>query len=192
MLVIAGRIRVKPERREDAVRLALDVSRETVKEGGLPLLSVLCGSRRPRLFFLFEEWDGPDALAQHFATPHMARFMTDVPALLAGGIEINRYEVSFRLADVGFGASQTSVCFWFAVRPGLRYPAPGDAYRPGPDPHRRHALRGRPRIRPTPGCAPNAPIYWDAASTLWVCSRLRRRVAGLEGPRSPSARRTAC
>ena len=31
MLVIAGRIRVKPERRDEAVRLALDVARETVQ-----------------------------------------------------------------------------------------------------------------------------------------------------------------
>ena len=94
MLVIAGRIRVKPERREDAVRLALDVSRETVKEPGCRSYRFYADLEDPGLFFLFEEWAGPDALAQHFATPHMARFMTEVPALLAGGIEINRYEVS--------------------------------------------------------------------------------------------------
>jgi quinol monooxygenase YgiN len=94
MLVIAGRIRVKPERREDAVRLALDVSRETVKESGCRSYRFYADLEDPSLFFLFEEWDGPDALAQHFATPHMARFMTEVPALLAGGIEINRYEVA--------------------------------------------------------------------------------------------------
>ena len=94
MLVIAGRIRVKPDRREDAIRLALDVSRETVKEAGCRSYRFYADLEDPGLFFLFEEWDGPDALAQHFATPHMARFMTEAPALLAGGIEINRYEVS--------------------------------------------------------------------------------------------------
>ena len=94
MLVIAGRIRVKPERREDAVRLALDVSRETVKEAGCRSYRFYADLEDPGLFFLFEEWDGPDALARHFATPHMARFMSEAPALLAGGIEINRYEVT--------------------------------------------------------------------------------------------------
>ena len=94
MLVIAGRIRVKPERREDAVRLALDVSRETVKEAGCRSYRFYADIEDPGLFFLFEEWDGPEALEKHFATPHMARFMTEAPALLAGGIEINRYEVS--------------------------------------------------------------------------------------------------
>jgi len=68
MLVIAGRIRVKPERREDAVRLALDVSRETVKEAGCRSYRFYADLEDPGLFFLFEEWDGPDALAQHFAT----------------------------------------------------------------------------------------------------------------------------
>jgi quinol monooxygenase YgiN len=94
MLVIAGRIRVKPERREDAVRLALDVSRETVKEAGCRSYRFYADIEDPALFFLFEEWDGPEALEKHFATPHMARFMTEAPALLAGGIDINRYEVS--------------------------------------------------------------------------------------------------
>ena len=94
MLVIAGRIRVKPDRREDAIRLALDVSRETVKEAGCRSYRFYADIEDPGLFFLFEEWDGPEALEKHFATPHMARFMTEAPALLAGGIEINRYEVS--------------------------------------------------------------------------------------------------
>ena len=94
MLVIAGRIRVKPERREDAVQLALYVSRETVKEPGCRSYRFYADLEDPGLFFLFEEWDGAEALASHFATPHMARFMTEAPALLAGGLEINRYEVT--------------------------------------------------------------------------------------------------
>ena len=94
MLVIAGRIRVKPERREEAIRLALDVSRETVKEPGCRSYRFYADIEDPGLFFLFEEWDGPEALEKHFATPHMARFMTEAPALLSGGLEINQYEVS--------------------------------------------------------------------------------------------------
>jgi quinol monooxygenase YgiN len=94
MLVIAGRIRVKPERREDAARLALEVARETVKEAGCQSYRFYGDLEDPGLFFIFEEWDGPDALAKHFSTPHMARFMTEVPALVAGPLEIKRYEVS--------------------------------------------------------------------------------------------------
>ncbi len=94
MLVIAGQIRVKPERRDDAARLALEVARETVKEAGCRSYRFYGGLEDPGLFFLFEEWDGPEALAHHFTTPHMARFMTEVGALVAGPLEIKRYEVS--------------------------------------------------------------------------------------------------
>jgi quinol monooxygenase YgiN len=94
MLVIAGRIRVKPERREDAVRLALDVARETVKEPGCRSYRFWGDLEDPGLFFVFEEWDGPEALAHHFTTPHMARFMAEVPSMVAGPFEINRYEVA--------------------------------------------------------------------------------------------------
>jgi quinol monooxygenase YgiN len=94
MLVIAGRIRVKPEHREAAVRLAVEVARETVKETGCRSYRFYGDLEDQGLFFVFEEWDGPEALAHHFTTPHMARFMTEAPALLAGPLEINRYEVS--------------------------------------------------------------------------------------------------
>ena len=94
MLVIAGRIRVKPARREDVVRLALDVARETVQEPGCRSYRFYGDLEDPALFFVFEEWDGPDALAAHFTTPHMARFMGEVSALVAGPLEITRYEVS--------------------------------------------------------------------------------------------------
>jgi quinol monooxygenase YgiN len=93
MLVIAGQIRIKPERRDDAVRLALDVARETVKEQGCRSYRFYADLEDPGLFFIFEEWDGPEALERHFTTPHMARFMTEVPALVGGEIDIKRYEV---------------------------------------------------------------------------------------------------
>ena len=67
MLVIAGRIRVKPARREDAVRLALDVARETVQEPGCRSYRFYGDLEDPALFFIFEEWDGPDALATAIA-----------------------------------------------------------------------------------------------------------------------------
>ena len=94
MLVIAGRIRIRPERRDDAVRLALEVARETVKEAGCRAYRFYGDLEDPALFFVFEEWDGPEALAQHFGTPHMARFMAEIPALVDGALELKRYDVS--------------------------------------------------------------------------------------------------
>jgi quinol monooxygenase YgiN len=94
MLVIAGRIPVKPERREDAVRLARDVARETVKEPGCRSYRFWADLEDPGLFFVFEEWEDADALTRHFTTPHMQVFMTKIPDLVAGAPEIKRYEVA--------------------------------------------------------------------------------------------------
>jgi quinol monooxygenase YgiN len=94
MLVIAGRIRIKPERREDALRLARDLTRETVKEAGCRSYRFYGDLEDPAVFLVFEEWDGPEALARHFTTPHMQTFLTAVPDLVAGPPEISRYDVA--------------------------------------------------------------------------------------------------
>ena len=94
MLVVAGRIPIKPERREDAVRLAREVSRETRKEAGCRSYRFYGDLEDPGLFFVFEEWESAEALAAHFATPHMQTFMREAPALVAGPFEILRYEVT--------------------------------------------------------------------------------------------------
>ena len=70
MLVVAGRIRVKPERREEAVRLALDVARETVKEAGCRSYRFYGDLEDPGVLFVFEQWDDQVELTHHFTTPH--------------------------------------------------------------------------------------------------------------------------
>lgn len=94
MLVVAGRITVKPERREDAVRLALDVAAETRKEAGCLSYRFYADLEDPGAFFIFEEWRDQAALTAHFATPHMATFIAQVPELIAGPPTITRYEVA--------------------------------------------------------------------------------------------------
>jgi quinol monooxygenase YgiN len=94
MLVVAGRIPVQPERREDAVRLALEVGQATRAEPGCRSYRFYGDLDDPNTFFVFEEWDDEVALGRHFETPHMAKFMQEAPGLVAGAFEITRYEVS--------------------------------------------------------------------------------------------------
>jgi len=94
MLVVAGRIPVKPERREEAVRLALEVAEATCAESGCRSYRFYGDLADPNVFFIFEEWDDEAALGRHFQTPHMAKFMQEAPGLVAGAFEITRYEVS--------------------------------------------------------------------------------------------------
>ena len=94
MLVVAGRIAVKPERREDAVRLALDVAEATRAEAGCLSYRFYADLEDPNRFFIFEEWRDEDALAAHFGTPHMTRFLEHAPGLVATPPEIVRYEIA--------------------------------------------------------------------------------------------------
>lgn len=94
MIVIAGIIRVKPDKREEAVRVALEMAAATEAETGCVSYRFWGDLREPGTFFLFEEWESDEALALHFQTAHMAEFQQQVPHLLAGPLEIKRYAVS--------------------------------------------------------------------------------------------------
>jgi quinol monooxygenase YgiN len=93
MIVIAGKIAVRPEGREDARRAALAMAEATRRESGCISYAFYADLADPGAFFLFEEWESDAALAAHFQTEHMARFQQQVPALLAGPPTITRYVV---------------------------------------------------------------------------------------------------
>ena len=93
MIVIAGKILVKPERRVDAQRAALAMAEATRREAGCISYGFYADLVDPGTFFLFEEWESDAALAAHFQTEHMARFQQQIPALLAAPPTIKRYVV---------------------------------------------------------------------------------------------------
>ena len=93
MIVIAGTILVKPERRDEAQRAALAIVEATRREAGCISYAFYADLVEPGTFFLFEEWESDAALAAHFQTEHMARFQQQVPALVAGLPKITRYVV---------------------------------------------------------------------------------------------------
>jgi quinol monooxygenase YgiN len=93
MIVVAGTIRIRPERREEAVRAALAMAEATRREAGCVSYAFWADLVDPAAFFVFEEWESDAALAAHFQTPHMARFQEQSAALLAGPLAIQRYVV---------------------------------------------------------------------------------------------------
>jgi quinol monooxygenase YgiN len=94
MIVIAGTVSVRPERRDDAVRLALRMAAATRAEPGCVEYRFFADLEDPNRFFLFEHWESDEALARHFQTPHMAEFRQHLPGLLAGPSTVRRYTVS--------------------------------------------------------------------------------------------------
>jgi len=94
MIVIAGSVRVRPEARERAIQVALEMAAATQKEAGCRAYRFSADLTEPTLFYLHEEWDDAGALTRHFATPHMATFQAALPGLLAGPPTITRFEVT--------------------------------------------------------------------------------------------------
>ena len=94
MLVIAGEIEIDPAHRTAAVTAALRMMEETRKEAGCISYSFSGDLADGGLFRIFEEWESPEALAAHFASPHMASFQAAVGGLGVKRMKIQRYEVS--------------------------------------------------------------------------------------------------
>jgi quinol monooxygenase YgiN len=94
MLIVAGRVPVKAERRAEAVAAAVKMAKATQSEAGCRSYAFYSDLEDPNLFLIYEEWESDAALAAHFQTPHMAEFNAVIPSLVAGPPSINRYEVS--------------------------------------------------------------------------------------------------
>lgn len=93
MIVIAGKVAVRPERREDAVRAALAMAQATRREEGCISYGFSSDLADPNTILVFEEWASEEALARHFQTEHMKVFRAELPSLLAGPSTIKRYVI---------------------------------------------------------------------------------------------------
>ena len=94
MLVIAGRIRLDPAKRVEAMAAAREMMAETHKEPGCISYTFSADLGDDGVFHIFEEWESQDALDFHFKTPHMAEFQKTVGGLGVQGMEVQKYEVS--------------------------------------------------------------------------------------------------
>ena len=94
MIVIAGSVTVKPEKREVARQAALRMAEATRAEAGCISYRFSVDLADPDRVYIFEEWESQEALGRHFATPHMAEFQRTLPEVLGGPTELKLYEVS--------------------------------------------------------------------------------------------------
>jgi len=94
MIVIAGTARVQPEHRDAAIEAARVMAAASRAEPGCRQYRFSTDLDDPDVVHVFEEWDSPEALDVHFATPHMAEFTAALGATLDGAPEITRFEVT--------------------------------------------------------------------------------------------------
>jgi quinol monooxygenase YgiN len=94
MIVISGSIPVKPELRDEAAQLALEMQKATCAEPGCRTYCFSFDLADPNTIRIFEEWESEDALNSHFQTEHMKKFQQNAPRLLAGKLSATKYTVS--------------------------------------------------------------------------------------------------
>ena len=94
MIVVAGTVRIRPDRREDATRLAIWMAEQTRLEAGCVTYRFSSDLESPDTIAIFEEWVDASALEAHFRTPHMAQFNAQLGGLLAERPTVTRYTVS--------------------------------------------------------------------------------------------------
>jgi quinol monooxygenase YgiN len=93
MLIVAGRVPVRPDRRDEAVVAAVKMAKATQAEAGCRSYGFYADLADPNTILIFEEWENEAALTAHFQTPHMAEFNSVISRFVAGPPSINRYEV---------------------------------------------------------------------------------------------------
>ena len=94
MLVIAGTIVIDPAKREAAITAALEMMEVTRQEAGCISYTFSADLSEPGGFRIFEEWESPEALDEHFKTPHMARFQAAMGGFGVRDMKVQRYRIA--------------------------------------------------------------------------------------------------
>ena len=93
-LVILGDIRIKPEGRDALIAAGAKMMAASNAEDGCHRYNFAFDVAEPDLVRISEEWESEEALAAHFATPHMAEFQAALRGVVAGPAAVNKYGVA--------------------------------------------------------------------------------------------------
>lgn len=93
MIIVHGTIPIKAQHRDQALKLMLWMERASRAEDGCITYEFFVGLSNPNTLLLFQEWETAEALAEHFNTDHMERFLKALPDVLDGEISTRRYAV---------------------------------------------------------------------------------------------------
>jgi quinol monooxygenase YgiN len=102
MIVVVGRVQTDAEKRDALVQVGQAVAGASRKETGCISYRLYQDTERENEFVFVEEWDSSEALAQHFATPHIAEFMRAIPATIVAPPDVKFHTIAStkNLADV--------------------------------------------------------------------------------------------
>ena len=104
MVVVIGRVRTDAARRERLVQIAQEVASASREEAACVGYRFYADSEQEDAYLFVEEWESMDALREHFATPHIERFMGAIFDAIVGAPEVQVHEVG-RTMSLGEAAA---------------------------------------------------------------------------------------
>ncbi len=91
LIRVVARDHVKPECREEALKLVKELVEETRKEEGNIAYAFHQDINDPDFFAMIEEWESPQALQAHGNSEHFTRIIPQLGALMAEPTRIEVY-----------------------------------------------------------------------------------------------------
>jgi quinol monooxygenase YgiN len=94
MIIVTGSVQARPETIDELLALSLEHVHRSRAEPGCLSHAVHRDAENPLRLVFFEEWDGRDAIAAHFALPASRAFVKAAGALAAAPSTLKVYEAS--------------------------------------------------------------------------------------------------
>jgi quinol monooxygenase YgiN len=94
VIVVIGRVRCEPERRERLVALLERMQQESRREEGCLRYGFFAAVEDPLSFVAVEEWVDRAALDRHFAQPHLHEFVTGLLEVVSEQPEVAIHEIA--------------------------------------------------------------------------------------------------
>jgi quinol monooxygenase YgiN len=94
MLLVVGRVRCRPEQRDELVALMRKMQEKSRHEGGCLRYGFFAAVEDPLSFVAVEEWVDPEALDRHFGQPHLQEFAQRLLDLVDSPPEVAIHEVA--------------------------------------------------------------------------------------------------
>jgi quinol monooxygenase YgiN len=91
VIIVTGTVLVRPDARDEALRLSLEHVRRSRLEPGCLLHSVHCDVEDPNRIVFIEHWADRDALDVHFQVPASGAFVSRLRDLTAASPTIEIY-----------------------------------------------------------------------------------------------------
>jgi quinol monooxygenase YgiN len=94
VLIVLGRMDIHPDDVEAAIALANSMAEQTRKERGCLLYAFGLDLDQRNRFWLTEQWQDEEALAEHFTTSHMMAFRVGLETLRLAHFSASSYGVT--------------------------------------------------------------------------------------------------